>query len=90
MPTRDKRLVARDPTLSAQRKNYELPNYLRHGSSGGTLPRHHLGMPQASGVVGGIFYRGKETIMEYLVVFITMLMIAGYACIIGRSLRGAE
>jgi len=28
--------------------------------------------------------------MEYLVVLITMLMIAGYACIIGRSLRGAK
>jgi len=28
--------------------------------------------------------------MEYLVVLGTMLMIAGYACIIGRSLNGAE
>ena len=34
--------------------------------------------------------RRKETLMEYLVVLITMLMVAGYACIIGRSLRGAE
>jgi len=28
--------------------------------------------------------------MEYLVVLGTMLMIAGYACIIGRSLRCAK
>jgi hypothetical protein len=28
--------------------------------------------------------------MEYLVVFATMLMIAGYACIIGRALRDVE
>jgi len=28
--------------------------------------------------------------MEYLVVFATMLMIAGYACIIGRSLLHAK
>jgi hypothetical protein len=32
----------------------------------------------------------KEINMEYLVVFATMLMIAGYACIIGNSLRGAK
>lgn len=32
----------------------------------------------------------KETTMDYLAVLVTMLMIAGYACIIGRSLRGAE
>jgi len=28
--------------------------------------------------------------MDYLVMLVAMLMIAGYACIIGRSLRGAE
>lgn len=28
--------------------------------------------------------------MEYLVAFMTMLMIAGYACIIGRALRDLE
>jgi len=28
--------------------------------------------------------------MEYLVVFATMLMIAGYACLIGRSLSHLE
>ena len=32
----------------------------------------------------------KEIAMDYLVVLITMLMIAGYACIVGRSLREAE
>jgi heme/copper-type cytochrome/quinol oxidase subunit 1 len=32
----------------------------------------------------------KDITMDYLVVFITMLMIAGYACIIGRSLRETE
>jgi hypothetical protein len=35
-------------------------------------------------------YRGKEIIMEYLVVFATMLMIAAYAFIIGRTLRNSE
>jgi len=28
--------------------------------------------------------------MDYVVVFVTMLMVAGYACIIGRNLRGTE
>lgn len=32
----------------------------------------------------------KEAAMDYLVVLFTMLMIAGYACIIGRTLSGAE
>jgi hypothetical protein len=35
-------------------------------------------------------YRGKEIIMEYLVVLATMLMIASYAFIIGRTLRNSE
>ena len=33
---------------------------------------------------------GKETIMDYLVVFAAMLMIAGYACIIGRALHDVK
>jgi hypothetical protein len=32
----------------------------------------------------------RKNFMDYLVVFATMLMIAGYACIIGRCLRGSE
>ena len=32
----------------------------------------------------------RRDIMDYVVVFVTMLMIAGYACIIGRALRGTE
>jgi hypothetical protein len=35
-------------------------------------------------------YRGKEIIMEYLVVLATMLMIASYAFIIGRTLHNSE
>lgn len=35
-------------------------------------------------------WRGKEIKMEYLIVLATMLMIAGYACIIGRFLRQTE
>ena len=31
-----------------------------------------------------------DSIMDYVVVFVTMLMVAGYACIIGRNLRGTE
>jgi hypothetical protein len=34
-------------------------------------------------------YRGKEIIMEYLVVLATMLMIAAYAFIIGRTLHNS-
>jgi hypothetical protein len=33
---------------------------------------------------------GRRFIMDYVVVFFTMLMIAGYACIIERALRGTE
>ena len=33
--------------------------------------------------------KGKN-VMDYVVVLATMLMIAGYACIIGRALRGTE
>ena len=33
---------------------------------------------------------GKEIKMEYLVVFVTMLMIAGYALIIGRCMHNAD
>ena len=32
----------------------------------------------------------RRFIMDYVVVFFTMVMIAGYACIIGRVLRGTE
>jgi hypothetical protein len=31
-----------------------------------------------------------DSIMDYMVVFVTMLMIAGYACIVGRVLHGTE
>ena len=37
-----------------------------------------------------LIYRGKEIIMEYLVVLATMLMIAAYAFIIGRTLHNSE
>jgi hypothetical protein len=33
---------------------------------------------------------GKEKIMDYLIVFATMLMIAGYACIVGRALHDVK
>jgi hypothetical protein len=35
-------------------------------------------------------WMAKGDSMDYLVVLMTMLMIAGYACLIGRSLRGTE
>ena len=31
-----------------------------------------------------------DSIMDYVVVFVTMLMIAGYACIIGRALHDSK
>jgi len=31
-----------------------------------------------------------DSIMDYVVVLVTMLMIAGYACIIGRVLHGTK
>jgi len=37
-----------------------------------------------------IWRQERRDRMDYLVVFATMLMIAGYACIIGRSLRKLE
>src|SRR5688572_17825928 len=59
-PTRDKSRAATAATLSAQRKNYELPNYLRHGRGRGTLCAHHLGMPQASRVVAGELFTPRK------------------------------
>lgn len=38
---------------------------------------------------GGSGAKG-DSIMDYVVVFVTMLMVAGYAWIIGRTLRGAD
>ena len=35
------------------------------------------------------FARG-DSVMDYMVVFVTMLMIAGYACIIGRVLHDTK
>jgi hypothetical protein len=31
-----------------------------------------------------------DSVMDYVVVLVTMLMIAGYACIIGRVLHGTK
>jgi hypothetical protein len=32
----------------------------------------------------------RRFIMDYVIVFVTMAMIVGYACLIGRVLRGTE
>jgi hypothetical protein len=37
-----------------------------------------------------ISHERRFQFMDYVVVFFTMLMIAGYACFIGRALRGTE
>ena len=89
-PTRDKPRAARAATFVHKGRTYELPNHLRHGSGGRTLPAHHLGMPPASRVVAANFLKRKGENMEYLVVLGTALMIAGYAFIIGRALRELE
>jgi hypothetical protein len=48
------------------------------------------GCGERRGPEKNLIYHGKEIIMEYLVVLATMLMIAAYAFIIGRTLHNSE